>query len=154
MRVRIAGRDRTDDLGRELTERSRLRPDCGLALRIAQEADVLSLSHSRSTADYSAGQMRLLRSRNCVDTSQFDVPARAGLLGRMAAVFKRFLWRVLRYQHDWSVFRQNSTNVQLSYELEFEREERAKQIADLERRVRELEARLGNEQSAKDRGRA
>ena len=67
----------------------------------------------------------------------FEEPDPRGFGGRI----RRFLWNLLRYQHDWMSSRQNSINVQLSYELEFEKEERKKQVAELERRVRELESR-------------
>jgi hypothetical protein len=143
MKIRVAGRDRTDELGAALIERSRRRPDCGVSRLVANEADVLSLSACKDTSEYLRRHIELLRSRNCQDAALFDTPAGPGLLGRIMHGIRLLLWKLLRYQHDWTIFRQNATNVQLSYELEFEREIRARQIAELEERVRELEAALG-----------
>jgi len=132
LKLQVAGKDRSGDLGREIAGSAAVRPDHGLATLIAYEMDVLGLCSADSAAEYLDRHVKVLRVRNQVDPSAFEGP-----MGRV----RRFLWNLLRYQHDWTSFRQNSINVQLSYELEFEKEERKKQVAELERRIRELEKR-------------
>jgi hypothetical protein len=132
LKLQVAGKDRSGDLGREIAGVAAARSDHGLATQIAYEMDVLGLRSAGSTAEYLDRHVGILRVRNQVDPSAFEGP-----MGRV----RRFLWNLLRYQHDWTSFRQNSINVQLSYELEFEKEERKKQVAELDRRIRELEKR-------------
>lgn len=140
LRVRVAGRDRSEDLGKELIEASRQRPDFGLSQQIAEETDVLALKSAGKMSDYLDRHVTLLRSRNCVDTAFFDIPAKQGIAGRVMYLIRRFLWKVLRHQHDWMAFHQNSINVQLAYELEFEKEAREKEIKALEERLNRLES--------------
>lgn len=151
MRLFINGGDRSEDVGEQLIETARQRPDCGLSRQIAEEMDVLTLKSTGKMTAYLDRHVELLRSRNCVDTAHFDFPvsrlraqasdaARPGVVGCVMYLIRRFFWKALRYQHDWMAFHQNSINVQLAYELEFEKAEREKQIADLEKRLNRLES--------------
>ena len=137
LKLQVAGVDRSADLGREITAAAAARPDCGLAEAVGHEMDVLSLRSAGNTADYLDKHSLVLHARNQVDPAAFALPAGRSFRDRV----RLFLWKLLRYQHDWMLSRQNSINVQLTYELEFEREERKKQVAGLERRIRELEKR-------------
>lgn len=137
LKLQVAGKDRSGDLGREIAGTAAARPDCGLGRQISHEMDVLELRTADGSEEYLDRHVKTLRVRNQVDPSAFEGPGACGLMNRV----RRFLWRLLRYQHDWVSFRQNSINVQLSYELEFEKEERKKQVAELEKRIRELEKR-------------
>ena len=136
-KLQAAGKDRSGDLGREIAGAAAARPDHGLARQITCEMDVLGLRSADSTADYLDRHVDILRARNQVDPASFQAPAFSGWMGPV----RRLLWKLLRHQHDWMSCRQNSINVQLAYELEFEKEERKKQVAELERRIRELENR-------------
>lgn len=140
MRLLINGRDRSEDVGEQLIETARQRPDCGLSRQIAEETDVLTLKSTGRITAYLDRHIELLRSRNCVDTAHFDFPARPGLMGCLMYLIRRFLWKVLRYQHDRMAFHQNSINVQLAYELEFEKEARKKDVKALEERLNRLES--------------
>ena len=135
-KLQVAGKDRSDDLGREIAGAA-ARPDHGLARHIAYEMDVLGLRTAPCEEEYLDRHVKILRARNQVDPSSFAGSVSCGIMDRI----RRFLWKLLRYQHDWMSFRQNSINVQLSYELEFEKEDRKKQVAELERRIHELEKR-------------
>ena len=143
MKLIVAGRDRTRDLGEALERQARNRPASALTRRIADERDVLALKASDSESVWLDRHLDLLRNRNCLDTNAFAVCAGRGPAGRLLFGLRRFFWKILRYQHDWHVFQQNSVNVQLSYGLEFERDERRRQAADLDRRMQVLEARVG-----------
>jgi len=152
VRLLINGRDRSEDVGKQLIETARQRPDCGLSKQIAEEMDVLALKSTGKMTAYLDRHVELLRSRNCVDTTHFVFPvsrpewfgasdaARPGVVGHVMYLLKRFLWKVLRYQHDWMAFHQNSINVQLAYELEFEKEAREKDVKALEERLNRLES--------------
>jgi hypothetical protein len=135
LKLHVAGKDRSGDLGREIVAAAAHRPDHGLATHIEYEMDVLKLRTADSAAEYLDRHVKILRARNQVDPCAFEGSVSCGFMGRV----RRFLWNLLRYQHDWMSFRQNAINVQLSYELEFEKEERRKQVAELERRIRDLE---------------
>jgi len=50
-----------------------------------------------------------------------------------------FLWRLLRYQHFWMAFRQNGINAMHAEAVDFEHQERQRQVAELKARVKQLE---------------
>lgn len=137
--LRIAGRDCSRDLGPQLEEAARAREDRGVAVSVGAEGEILSLRTARDLAEYQQIHGELLRSRSGVDTSRFRAPGGDGARAWLRGMVWRLLWRVLRYQHDWVTFRQNTVNMQLLCRSEVEREIRAGQIAELERRVRDLE---------------
>ena len=140
MKLRIAGIDRSGDLGVELTRAALGRPDNGLSSDIADEADVLALGRASDVSDYLSRHVRVLRSRNQPDPEKFTVPAGSGALAGLMALIRRVLWKLTRWQTDRMAFRQNAVNVQLSWEIEFEKALRERRIADLERRMECLES--------------
>ena len=150
MKVVVAGRDESEGLGGELSRAAGQRPDAGLASLMAGEADILRLGWRGTEHDYLARHVELMRIRHAVDAGDFAAPSRPGALGRVFGVVRRFLWRVLRYQHDWVLFRQGAVNAQLAHELALEHAERARQTADLERRVRALEERAARGEPARE----
>ena len=139
MKLVIAGKDRTDDLGRQLAETAQRRTQAILEESLRKESDVLALRESDSQEEYLRRHVTLLRARNCVDPARFETPCRPGVFGRCLHGIRMFLWKVFRYQHEWTAARQNTINVQLAYELECERELRERQVRRLEDRVRRLE---------------
>lgn len=151
VRLLINDRDRSEDIGEQLIETARQRSDCGLSRQIADEMDVLALKSAKEMRAYLDRYVELLRSRNCVDTDQFVFSARPGLAGRILYLIRRFLWKALRYQHDWMAFRQNAINVQLTYELEFEKAAREKDVKALEERIDRLESMMDGKAGGKER---
>jgi hypothetical protein len=139
MKIIVAGQDRSAGLGGELETALASRNDQGLGRRFADEGDVKALGAAADTADYLDRHLKLLRSRNCVDLNAFSFPRGRGPGGRLAHLLRRFLWKLLRYQHDWTVFQQNAVNVQVAAGMEFEAEERRKRVAELEQRISRLE---------------
>lgn len=137
----VNGEDRSGGMCAELRDKADAMRDDALELRIKREMDVLKLGSSVTGSEYLAQHTTLLRARNCVDTNAFSVNAGRGPAGRLMFVFRKFLWKLLRYQHDWMAFTQNQINVQTAYQLEFEIEERENQIARLEERIAKLEER-------------
>jgi hypothetical protein len=139
MRLEVAGKDRSSDIGCELLEEAGRRSASPLSVRVERELPILDLKSAACVADYQDVHVDLLRARSCVDPSRFRTPVGRGPGGRLRHLLRRFFWKLLRYQYDWLAFEQNAINVQLAYELEFERDLRRKQIAALTDRIRRLE---------------
>jgi hypothetical protein len=146
MKLSIAGQDKTNDLGQALRQQAEAMergPDSRKLAPLPPEISALALARAQSEAEYMDHLIRLIRYRDAVDTLDFDIPRKPGLAGLIMTQFKAFLWKLLRYQHDRIVFRQNLINTQLTSALEFEFTQRQKETADLKRRVAELEKQGG-----------
>lgn len=142
MKLEIAGKDRSADLGAEISAAASGRKYQALEMLAAREAPVMRLSTCANTDRFLDTHIELTHSRNCIETSEFDTFIGKGLFGGLFRAVKRFLWKVLRYQHDWMSFRQNAVNIQMNYQLKFEHEDRMRTMAELEERVKALEAKL------------
>jgi hypothetical protein len=150
LRVSVAGRDRTADLGCEVVREAARRRHEWLERQLADEKDVLALKSAPSAAAFQSRHLDVLRSRWMIDTGRFSTPSGPGFLGALVLQARFFLWRIFRYQHDWVSFRQNAVNAQLFYALLFECEERTRQVRELEARVRDLEAQVGTASAARE----
>ncbi len=139
MEILVNGQDRSDSLGGEIEREAEKLCDSGLEEALRRERPVLDLGSCRDESEFQHRHAALLRSRNCVDTARFQLPAPRGPVGRLAYMVRLFLWKVLRYQHDWMSFAQNSINIQFMGQLEMERRAREKTFLELEQRVRRIE---------------
>ncbi|MFA5042686.1 MAG: hypothetical protein WC381_07295 [Kiritimatiellia bacterium] len=147
MKLSVAGQDRTQDLGIDLRRRAEAmkRSPAGRKLApLPPEIGALALARAGSDAEYMERLIRLIGYRDAVDTLDFDIPRKPGLTSLIMPRLKAFLWKLLRYQHDRIVFRQNLINTQLTSALEFEFAQRRRETDDLKRRVAELEKKGGN----------
>lgn len=140
IKMSIAGRDRSADLAEELVAQAELRSNPDLAEKIEKEKDILCLKDSDGIEDYLNRHLLLMCSRNCVDPASFDLPSGRGVIGVLLRFIRRLFWKISRWQCDQMAFRQNAVNVQTTYLIEFERDARRKQIADLSERVEKLES--------------
>jgi hypothetical protein len=140
MELRINGDDRSGDLGRQLAEAASGRCACSYKTIVEREKPVVELTGSARKGKLADEHMRLVRTGLEVDPSRFDLPVGRGFLGMMKVRLRKFLWKLMSYQHNWMAFRQNAVNTQLYYLIEFERSENQRRIGELERRVKELEA--------------
>jgi hypothetical protein len=147
MKITIAGRDRTDDLGPVLRRQAEImargdrkhQPD-----KLPDEISALALAQTKSAEDYLSELIRLLRYREGVDAAlPLHIPVRPGPGGRLIGQVKRGLWKLLRYQHEHMALRQNLINAQLTSALEFEIVQRRRETDDLKRRLAELEKQGG-----------
>ena len=143
LRVSVAGRDRTADLGVFVLREANQRKHDWLEGQLDGEKDVLALKTAPSVAAFQSRFLDVLRARLMVDPSLFTTPSGPGFFGALILQVRIFLWRMFRYQHDWAAFHQNAVNAQLFYAVLFECEERKRQVRDLEARVRDLEAQIG-----------
>jgi len=139
MKLWIAGQEQTDERGKTVQAAAQQRQAAGLTRLIEDEQAVLTLATADTETAYLDCHIRVLRDRNRIDPSAFSVPPSPGPLGRALRPLRRLLWKGLRYQHEWFAAQQNAINVQLAYELEFERNLHRKQVAALEQRLTRLE---------------
>ena len=143
MKIVVTGADRSEDLGQEITNAARAmvasRGRDELPVFLATEDSVLSLRDAKTEAGYLDRLTTVMLSRTGVGTFDFYIPRKPGPLGSAGAAVKRFLWKLLRYQHDRVAFQQNSINIQLTAAIEFMRAEYQQKIVTLEKKVAELE---------------
>ncbi len=139
MKLFVNNRDRTEELKERiaagLRSHDKSRPPC----LVPAELNALELRKANSQTEYLATLTRLIRYRDNVGTTSFDIPHRGGLRGRCSVWIKQRLWNLLRYQHDRITFRQNLINSLYTSALEYEWEERRAEIARLESRIAALE---------------
>ncbi|MDD5483454.1 MAG: hypothetical protein PHP98_07370 [Kiritimatiellae bacterium] len=151
MQIIIAGEDCTGELGAKIRQSAaRLKKLTGRSAppEISAAIGALTLRKASSDAEYLRHFLRLLRYRDAFDTYDFDIPRRPAPLGAVLAGLKKFLWKLLRYQHDRIAFRQNLINGLFTGAVEFEAVERKKADDDLARRLARMEERLDKLASA------
>lgn len=144
MKIIVNGEDLSGSLGNEVKRYAAALSDTRLEKSLRLERPALELRDSRSETEYQALHSKLLRGRDCVDTSDFPMPSSSGLFGYFSFLFRKIMWRLLRYQHDWMSFVQNGINVQLTHHMEMERLARERSFAELDRRIRKLEESAGS----------
>lgn len=156
MKIIVANRDRTADLGAEIRTAAANRqqnPDCRvIPATIVPEISALALQAAKSESAYLSEFIRLLRYRDNVDTLRFMIPRKPGFQGAMMTKLKEFLWKLLRYQHDRITFRQNMINSLHTTALECELAAREKDVSELRKRLAELEARLNGPDANRSKG--
>lgn len=103
------------------------------------ELSALSLREARSESEFLDRWITLARRKSHVDTLEFDLPRRAGVVGALLQRVRLLLWKVLRYQHNRVVSRQNLVNSHLVAAVEFQADE-----------IRRLQARLDDLERRKD----
>lgn len=137
MYLSIGGKDRSADVGAELTARAARRPQSPARWSSADSA--LSLKRALNREDFIARYVGLLKLRYALSTEPFPAPARPGFAGALMRRIKGVLWKLLRYQHDHMAAQQNSLNELVINALEFQRHSFQARIEGLEQRLRELE---------------
>lgn len=147
MKLLVAGKDRSADLGPALAAEAAEREKDPRCLFLDWRVNALSLRDCKNERDFAARFLELVRYKFHVDTRIFDIPRKPGLAGRVMGLFKGFLWKLLRYQHDRMAFRQNLINSNQTSALEFARAVALKEIAQLKDRVAALEKRMGDDRS-------
>lgn len=120
----------------------------GLAASLRDDPDLVrlppvlraaSLAEAGSESEYLDRSIALLRRKAHIDTLTYPIPHRPTFAGRIQLRVRRFLWKLLRYQHDRMAFRQNLVNSQVVAQLEFQREAMKRELEELRARVARLE---------------
>jgi len=140
MELIVAGKDRSVDIGAELTRRAARHQ--GALSPWSPRDSALALKESSDPIDYLDRTIRLMRLRGAVSTESFPIPSRPEAMGTMLRKVKAVLWKLLRYQHDRMAFQQNVINELIIGSIEFQQAVTKQAIGDLERRVAQLEAEL------------
>lgn len=139
MKITVAGQDRSGDLGQTVAVAAeRLRAGGGIG-ELAPDHTALRLKRARDLDDYVYHFVELLRMRHGVRTTDYYVPRGPGWRGRIAVALKTVLWKLLRYQHDRLTLQQNLINELEINAVEFQRDRVNQELADLKRRVADLE---------------
>ena len=153
MKVVVANKDRSGDLGKELTESARKRVNQVPPAGFSRHDSALALKETGTDTEYLNAFLNLLRIRCGLKTGPFDVPAKPGMAGKLIAWTRKLLWRILRYQHDRMAFQQHVINDLMTSAVEFEKASREKEISALKERVAELESMIsGSNNRPKEQG--
>jgi len=113
----VAGRDRTGDLGEDLRRAAEARAAAGPAPRFQQPAcSALTLRASADEREYLDRFQALLAIHHVVNPTS-TVPRRDGLMGVVAARLRDWIWRQVQYRIARIVSRQNGINEQLVFDL-------------------------------------
>jgi hypothetical protein len=145
-RIDIAGQDRTAELvARIESEIAKHRPSSDwmaeFELRTATR-----LKSCQSEKAYLNEMMHLLQQKVHLVTRDFPIASRDTPASRLMARVKKFIWKLLRYQHDHMAGQQNHVNILLAHALAFEHEQRVQQ----EKRLTDLESRAHQKPTGHD----
>lgn len=143
MKLIVANTDRSADLGAEIRRAVEARAGQAGPRRLSPGHSALHLRDAGTEAEYLRRYMALLRIRSGLDTSPFAIPTKPGFVGRVRAGVRRFLWKLLRYQHDRMGFQQAGFDHLIAGAVEFEKAAREVEIRRLDERIAELERRTG-----------
>lgn len=135
MKLVVAGRDRTGDLGEELRRASEERAAVGAAPRFQQPAySALTLRASADEREYLDRFQALLAIHHVVNPSS-TVPRRDGLMGVLAARLRDWIWRQVHYRIARIVSQQNGINEQLVFDLALQNQALRRELEALRARV-------------------
>ncbi len=135
MKIIIANIDRTAEFGPALKSGADNLAGDPVHAGVLGQQHALSLRDAKSEPEFLDRWTELVRRKSHVDVAKFDVPRKPGTAGAVIQSVRIFLWKLLRYQHDRIVSRQNFVNSQLAATLEFQRDE----IRRLRERVDKLD---------------
>jgi len=137
MKIVIGGKDSTKDIGEEITKEAETLYDAELIRLLNGEKDLAAIGKNQKNGDSFLGEfIRILRLRNTIDYSEMKIPSsRKAIFLRLV---RTILWKIVNPFHHWFAFRQNAVNRALLYAVEFEREERRKEIATLKSELEKI----------------
>lgn len=143
MKILVTGDDKTAELGAEIKSAANdLRRNGPFPNPVSPDIGALCLSQTRSEKEYMREFIRLMRYRDAFDARDFDIPRRPGFAGWPAAILKKLLWKLLRYQYSRIAFKQNLINKMFTNALECESALRERESNELRRRIEKLERAL------------
>jgi hypothetical protein len=139
MKLIIANRDRSADIGTDMGDAAKARATRAPRM-LSPQHSALRLKEAGTEREYLDRFVALVRLRRGVSTADFEVPRKPGIVGAILARVRMFLWKLLRYQHDHTMFQQNLINELLGDALEFERERSRREMKELRERLEALES--------------
>ena len=143
MKITVAGKDRTGDVGHAIQARAATFAPIS---NYGPSDSALSLREAANEDKYVAKFNTLLRHHRSIKTDIIPVSQRGGMAGRVACMFKKVLWRLLRHQHDRIAAQQNAINelLVMSFVLQYDAYKR--KIEAIERRLADIEKALHRRQ--------
>jgi len=148
MKLTVAGKDRSGDLGKELEQAMATRPDPGLSSLLSGEASILALKDASDETEYLTQHLNLIQSRHSVDPSTLSIPHNRGITGRCLYWIRRVLWKLLFPFQNQITFCQNTVNQLLTNQIRIEHQAHMKKFRELEQRVQELEKQIKPDDAA------
>lgn len=142
-RIEVAGKDCTEA---RLAQLDALAQSTGLTPEQLRRP-AMTLTDCVTESEYLDQLIRLLRDREHLVTTDFEIPHRNTVTGRLWARLKKSLWKVFRYQHDYMAGQQNDINFVLGSAIEFQQRQHEETVRRLEQRIAQLESRLGESPS-------
>ncbi len=123
-------------------------PDARLAMRVADRSTATPLpdthadllANAQSAEEYQASLMRLLREQHAVDCTSISIPRSPGFLGTIAHVWRKWCWKLMRYQHEQVSIRHNAVHALLVSAMEHAEALKQSQLEEMKNRLDQLEA--------------
>ena len=140
MKIVVAAKDRSADLGREIREAAAARARPSDLPPHSPEHSALSLKETRTEKEYHARFLTLLAVRHAVSAS-IRVSRRPGLPGLLAARFQDAVWRLVHHRVGRIVRDQNVYNELLALAADLENRALRKEVESLSGRLAEVERR-------------
>jgi len=140
MNIWIGGKQQGDVMNDEINRRASdllndplLKPQPG-------SLDTDLLGNVKDTNQGNVKFLEMLRHKSQIDTQTFTVPRKPGLMGEIMAKVRKFLWKILRYQHDRMSTRQNRVNSWIISLVESRTETLQADMNQLQERLAKLES--------------
>jgi hypothetical protein len=131
VKLLVANIDVSASLGADITAAARKRAEHASPRFHVPEVSALSLRDCGSENEYFSKFIKLLRMRHGASTDDFEIQRAPGVMGAIMQRVRRFLWKLLAYQHDRMIFQQNLINEMIIHAIEFEVAERNKELEKL-----------------------
>lgn len=143
MRITVAGKDRSADLGDDLAREAAALARSNTVLPCGHEDSVLRLRDGTSMAEYLQIYAPLMSVNGGLRIALTTPPRppRPGLVPRLRRWLRPILLRVLTHEHAYIVHQQATINELLATAFEFEVAESQRRCAAIESRLAALEAR-------------
>lgn len=139
MKIAVAGKDKTSELGQEIAaEAARLKASGSIGM-LFPEHSALRLKEHPSREGYLYRFIELINMRHGVRTTDYYIPRGPGLRGKVAVALKAVLWKLFRYQHVRIASEQNLINELSIHAQAFQRDRLEQELKDLKQRIESLE---------------
>ena len=144
MLLMVAGQDRVQDLGRSISAEAQAMDNSALRHQISMEAAVLGLGQVDNESDYLTHQLEAFGMRTQLDLNKCPLPENSsgGLFRRIVGAVRNFVWRLVRFAFEWTIFHQNVINEQQAITLAHEVRLRRRENDELRKRIELLESKL------------
>jgi hypothetical protein len=143
MRLKIGGKERTDDLARRFAAEAAGMNLPGFERLLSDELSILDLRDAEDEAAFLDKLVEIYGERTQIDLEKCRLPSGSGgAVSKLVGALRSFAWRLLKFAFGWLVFNPNVINDQQVTALAHEVRLRQKENAELRSRIEELERRF------------